>query len=300
MGRSAQLTLVEPSVSRDDIPAALYYVPTADGLVLAWQMVVRTPDGEHWYDLGIDATSGELLSTIDWVSHASYNVIVPPTESVVDGPRTLAINPADALASPYGWHDTNGVAGAEFTDTRGNDVKAQEDVNHDDVGGFRPDGGAGLNFDFPLNQNQSPATYQGASIANLFYLNNRLHDVHYQYGFTESAGNFQRNDYGRGGLGGDPVIADAQDGSGTNNANFSTPPDGSPPRMQQYIFTNTVPNRDSSLDTQVVVHEYGHGVSSRLTGGPANANALVALQSSGMSEGWSDWWRSCLPKSRAT
>ncbi len=36
--------------------------------------------------------------------------------------------------------------------------------------------------------------------------------------------------------------------------------------------------------------EYGHGVSNRLTGGPANANALNALQSSGMGEGWSDWW----------
>src|SRR5262249_4763743 len=37
-------------------------------------------------------------------------------------------------------------------------------------------------------------------------------------------------------------------------------------------------------------HEYGHGVSTRLTGGPADANSLDNLQSAGMGEGWSDFW----------
>src|SRR5439155_8919861 len=132
--------------------------------------------------------------------------------------------------------------------------------------------------------------YQSAAITNLFYWNNILLDVHYKYGFTEAAGNFQVNNYGKGGAGNDSVQADAQDGSGTNNANFSTPPDGSSGRMQMYIFTSTTPNRDGDLDNQIVVHEFGHGVSNRLTGGPANANALDALQSGGMGEGWSDWW----------
>jgi hypothetical protein len=55
------------------------------------------------------------------------------------------------------------------------------------------------------------------------------------YGFDEVSGNFQLNNYGRGGVGNDQVIADALDGSGTNNANFFTPPEGTPGRMQMYM-----------------------------------------------------------------
>src|SRR5262249_4199278 len=120
--------------------------------------------------------------------------------------------------------------------------------------------------------------------------NNLVHDIHYKYGFTEAAGNFQVNNYGRGGLANDAVQADPQDGGGTNNANFATPPDGQAPRMQMYLFTQTSPHRDRDLDNHVIIHEYGHGVSNRLTGGPANSNALVAVQSAGMGEGWSDWY----------
>lgn len=290
-----QLTsLSAPTLSLDPIPMQLEYVPTATGVELAWKSILRTPDGEHWYDVAVGNTSGQVAFASDWVDHATYNVIAQPTESPQDGPsspnRTLLTDPSDPLASPFGWHDTNGVAGAEFTDTRGNNVQAQEDTNADNTGGVRPDGGASLNFNFPLDLTQSPSVYQSAAITNLFYWNNLLHDIHYKYGFTELTGNFQTNNYGRGGSGNDAVIADAQDGSGINNANFATPPDGSPGRMQMYLFNKTTPNRDGDLDSGVMVHEYGHGVSNRLTGGPANANALDATQSGGMGEGWSDFW----------
>jgi extracellular elastinolytic metalloproteinase len=59
-----------------------------------------------------------------------------------------------------------------------------------------------------------------------------IHDVFYQYGFDEKSGNFQDWNFGKGGLGNDAVIANAQDGSGTNNANFATPPDGQHGRMR--------------------------------------------------------------------
>ncbi len=65
------------------------------------------------------------------------------------------------------------------------------------------------------------------AITNLFYMNNMMHDIWYQYGFDEASGNFQENNYSNGGLVGDSVFADAQDGGGLNNANFGTPPDGS-------------------------------------------------------------------------
>ena len=58
-------------------------------------------------------------------------------------------------------------------------------------------------------------------MTNLFYWNNLFHDVLYRYGFDEASGNFQANNYGRGGLGGDYVRAEAADGAGTNNANFT-------------------------------------------------------------------------------
>jgi uncharacterized repeat protein (TIGR01451 family) len=138
--------------------------------------------------------------------------------------------------------------------------------------------------------NNEPSGYRNAAITNLFYWNNILHDLHYQYGFDEASGNFQQNNYGRGGFSDDPVQADAQDGSSTNNANFGTPPDGADPRMQMFVWTFTTPNRDSDLDNGVIIHEYGHGVSTRLTGGPSNVSCLFGAQSGGMGEGWGDWW----------
>src|SRR5262249_1428993 len=159
----------------------------------------------------------------------------------------------DPLASPFGWHDTDGIAGAEFTDTRGNNVDAHLDRNDDDLPDplpGRPDGGPTLDFSgFTLDPTQQPTVLPNHNLAhvNLFSLNNIVHDIHYQYGFAEAAGNFQVNNYGRGGLGSDAVQADAQDGGGTNNANFATPPDGSPPRMQMYLFTSTSPQRDGDL-----------------------------------------------------
>ena len=78
-------------------------------------------------------------------------------------------------------------------------------------------------------------------MTNLFYFNNVMHDFSYNLGFTETARNFQTNNFGRGGTGNDSVRAEAQDGSGTNNANFATPPDGQRPRMQQYLFTAPSP-----------------------------------------------------------
>jgi len=83
----------------------------------------------------------------------------------------------------------------------------------------------------------SPSTEGNKNVAvqNLFYLNNRMHDVLHAAGFNEANGNFQMANFGLGGLGNDPVQAEAQDGSGTDNANFSTPSDGSKPRMQVYL-----------------------------------------------------------------
>ena len=113
-------------------------------------------------------------------------------------------------------------ADAEFTRTQGNNVHAyaDRDNNNQPDANTDPDGGAGLDFDFPLDLGTRPLDYRDAAVTNLFYWNNIIHDVLYEYGFDEAAGNFQVNNYGNGGLGGDDVRAEAQDGSGRNNANF--------------------------------------------------------------------------------
>jgi extracellular elastinolytic metalloproteinase len=285
-------TLQQPSVSLAPIDGELMWLPTRPGEVrLVWRFQIHTPDAQHIYDYTMDAQNGQVWTRTDWVASDSYRVYELPAESPnhTSG-RTLVANPADGTASPFGWHDTNGSSGAEFTVTRGNNAYAYTDIdaNNSPDAGSSPSGGSSLVFDFALNLGQAPSNYRPAAVTNLFYLNNVIHDIQYQYGFDEPAGNFQINNYGNGGNGNDSVLAEAQDGSGTNNANFGTPPDGSSPRMQMFVWTAPNPDRDGDLDASIVIHEYGHGISNRLVGGPSNVGCLGNNQQPG--EGLSDWW----------
>ncbi|CAI6043079.1 unnamed protein product [Clonostachys chloroleuca] len=71
---------------------------------------------------------------------------------------------------------------------------------------------------------------------------------------------------------------------------IATPPDGSPGRMTMLMYTWSLPQRDSTFEAGVVIHEYAHGLSNRLTGGLANSNCLGGEESGGMGEGWSDFF----------
>lgn len=281
-GPAQEMLFSDGGISQEPIPARLVYQPVGPNQVrLAWLIEIYELTGEHWWSMMVDAENGAVLAQNDYVDHdtwetmfaspasnrnmllpasggsrvlqsspdalidgATYNVFALPKESPSDGPRTLVVDPAHPVASPFGWHDTNGVAGPEFTVTRGNNVHAYTDTDANNVAdaGSDPDGGPGLVFDFPLDLGQNPPTYRPAAVTNLFYWNNIIHDVFYGYGFNEISGNFQVNNYGRGPttapLGAnDDVRAEAQDGSGTNNANFLTPADGQRPRMQMFIWT---------------------------------------------------------------
>ncbi len=449
-GKERAAVLANPEVSELPIPVRLRYyrIPDTDELHLVWNMSIKSPYGADWWELWVDAGDGALVGQANWTAEATYRVFPSPNESPDNsaGSRSDLVDPHTdgGIASPFGWHDTDGVAGAESTLTIGNNVTACSDfdlpANSCDAGS-QPDGGAGLDFTavVPLSLGDPPQSYELAAVLNLFYWNNIVHDVLYQYGFDEPAGNFQVNNYGRGGLGGDAVNADAQDNSGTNNANFATPIDGLQPRMQMFVWnapqnihensptlrdfpagaaatdgswgfvppfsltndlvfindaqgadpndgccatadgrcaspqpwgvtgkiallrrgncefgakarnaqdagavgtiiinngsngvagmgggvygsgvttptqmigkangnllvaeialpatvnvtmssTAALPNRDSDLDAGVIAHEYGHGVSNRLTGGPANVSCLQNTEQAG--EGWSDW-----------
>ena len=228
---------------------------------------------------------------------ASYQVDAVPVESPLhstppapaDG-RTLEVDPATAGASPFGWHDTDGSAGPELTTTQGNNVHAYTDTDANNLPdpGSSPDGGAALVFHFPLDLSQAPAAYRPAAVTQLFYWNNVVHDLFHGFGFDEAAGNFQENNYVNGGAGSDYVQAEAQDGSGTNGANFTTPPDGQNPRLQLMIGTLPNPDVDGVFDNLVVAHEIGHGISNRLVGGPGNVSCLANAEQ--MGEGWSDFF----------
>ena len=57
-----------------------------------------------------DARGFSLNRVMDGSSYRVYDIAL---ESPNDGARRLVENPADATASPFGWHDTNGAVGAE-------------------------------------------------------------------------------------------------------------------------------------------------------------------------------------------
>ncbi|WP_068588912.1 M36 family metallopeptidase [Cochleicola gelatinilyticus] len=319
-GENQKTVFNKAGISEREIPVKLmYYYREGVGTTKVWELSINETDSSDWWNFRVDAGSGQIIDKDNWTvscnimgsheDHAhetsptefvgpleeavteknvpaphiagqeaalvgSYNVFPYPIESPNFGSRAIVANPDDAVASPFGWHDTNGAPGPEFTDTRGNNVNTYEAGNNF---GFRPDGGAGLSFDFPLNLVYSNGDQsESAILTNLFYQNNFIHDVLYHYGFDEAAGNFQENNYGNGGAGSDSVNAEGQKGL-VCNAFFSTPPDGQNPTMEMYVCGN----RDGDLDNGVIFHEFGHGVSNRLS-------SLGGQEQ--MGEGWSDYF----------
>lgn len=293
-GPQRKTTVDATGLSKSNVEAELMWVPlNAKQVALVWRFQVETLDGNHFFDYTVDSDGGTVWTRIDWTASESYRAYKEPAESAnhttpaqpADG-RTVVVNPASANASPLGWHN-DGTTG--YTIHRGNNVHAYDDRDANNLPPTtQPACTAGLDCDFAIDFASAPSTYTPAAVSNLFYWNNLIHDVTYQYGFDEVGGNFQASNFANGGLGADAVRAEAQDGTGTNNANFATPPDGQPPRMQMYEWTNTTPRRDGDLDNGIIVHEYGHGISNRLVGGPANVSCLGNAQQGG--EGWSDWF----------
>ncbi len=268
-GRQQQARFAGGNLSESPIDTELVFEPVNGELRLAWRLVVdRYSAHTQHLDMRFDALTGELLAQDDWVNffspegnispqgvsvpyNAEYRASPFPTESPghPGGLPVLVLNPWETNASPSGWQDTrtNPPAGQpESLYTRGNNVRAQLDLsaNNNDLDANRAlgvwdAGSSTLTFDFPWVASEDPASDANrlASVVNLFYWNNIIHDVLWQYGFDEPSGNFQDNNFGRGGSGNDPVRADALDGSGTDNANFSTPADGTSGRMQMFRWT---------------------------------------------------------------
>ena len=297
---SAALRADEPTQSE-----LVYFPRTRGDLRTAWALVLPVPGLGHTYDVIVDATDGTILRRQDRLCYFSSTQSITMRVYTSDSPapgtpgtdtpngtqfpfvaRTLlTVQPSDVTAySPNGWIDDGN------NETLGNNVDAHSDLDNNNVADLpRPQGSPARVFDFAQDNTLAPSTYTPAAIVQFFYLANRYHDRLYALGFDEAASNFQTNNFGLGGTGGDAVLADCQDGGGTNNANFGTSgTDGSTGRCQMYVFTGTTPDRDGSLDADVVLHELTHGTSIRLHGG------LSGTQPGGMGEGWSDFFARCL------
>jgi extracellular elastinolytic metalloproteinase len=271
------VVLTDGGIAARPVEARLLWLPTGGPVVrLAWRVEIEEPGGNHVWHSYVDAEKGTVLFNEDLVERdnvdaiaaaiarpagspaapaaafgdidgSSYRVFPYPFESPSDGDRALVTGAADPVTSPFGWHDVDGVPGHEHTRTRGNNVHAYTDVDANGVPdpGSDPDGGSGLDFDFPLDLTQAPPAYRPAAVTNLFYWNNVMHDVTARYGFDEASGNFQIRNYSGAPGGNDDVRAEAQDGSGTNNANFLTPTQNAlnpRPRMQMFVWTHPRPN----------------------------------------------------------
>ena len=315
-------------------------------LRLSWSLSLAVPSGDHWWQLRVDALTGEVLDKNDWVVHCysavdahehsaascisaaydafghgtgackeqdfmplsppepqalpvagatntlnmpyQYHVFAPPIESPVFGAATLTLGQADPLASPLGWHTVSAETDNGQAMTLGNNAYVQLDHDGNNATlGYSPVANAPFMFDFAM-QAGSAEGYRDASMTNTFFWTNYLHDLAYRYGFDEQNGNFQADNFDRGGLGDDYVLVDAQDISRLNGASFSAPPDGQRPRMQLHLWNTGGGLYDSGLDNGVIAHEYAHGISIRLTGSPATSNCLSNAEQ--MGEGWSDWF----------
>jgi hypothetical protein len=193
---------------------------------------------------------GRVLDVESRTASDSYNVFV---EDPLKGPQTVINGPGAGNAqSPAGWLGSGAQSTINITGNNANAYLDTDKNNRADRGGTAVTTG---NFLTAVDLAAPPSTTgnRAVSVQNLFYLNNVIHDILYAKGFDEAAHNFQVDNFGKGGLGGDPVLAEAQDGGGTDNANFATPTDGKKPRMQMYLWSGSGPTHE------VVVNSTSYG-----------------------------------------
>jgi hypothetical protein len=287
-----------------DIDARSMWYPFDGRLLPAWEFCLNDVSGAR-HAVAIHSRSQEVLDvqTLSW-----FQAPPPPRGLVFTGasprpnprpgflmtekppivPRVLVSFAGDAQASPAGW--------VEGTETEGNNV----------IAGKNPLGelflvqpvtakSAARDFQFPLELppgSPNPTNFTDAAVTNLFYWMNRAHDLFWHIGFNEAAGNYQKQNFGRGGLGGDPIYTYAQFGiqqtfgATFNNAFYTTqgPEDGSPAMIAMFLGAGNDGFTDGSLDAEVMIHEYTHGVSSRLV------RNLAGHHGGAMGEAWSDFF----------
>jgi large repetitive protein len=233
-----------------------------------YSYVVSANDGRILYRHNL--TVSDSFTYRLWADESGSSVNVPSDSPHGDGttphptgvpngvmPPFIASSLHTLQAYPFSHAGTDPWLPSNATETVGNNVDAYVDRFGTDgyspaSGDFRAPLSSPNTFDYTYDPNADPlanVTQQRASITSLFYMDNFLHDFFYDAGFNEAAGTAQTDNYGRGGVAGDPLRAEAQDGSGTNNANMSTPADGGRPRQQMYLW-NGPQNETITVNSQ--------------------------------------------------
>ena len=208
-------------------------IPRADGTMAVGFLVETWTQRTNLLHHTLVDGAGRILDVELRTAKDSYNVFqIDPSktaQAVAQGPG------AGNDESPIGWLGT----GTQLTTAiSGNNTDTYLDVDANDRadrGGSSVSTGAFESI-ATLDDQPSAANNRAVAVQNLFYHVNRIHDILYRHGFDEAAGNFQQENFGKGGTGRDPVQAEAQDGGDTDNADFATPPDGRKPRMQVYLW----------------------------------------------------------------
>ncbi len=236
--------------------------PLAEGVVPGWhvELVGRRSGGTSFV---VSAVDGEILFSTSLVHADAYTYRVyadAKTLIPMDGPQGNATIPhptgkpdrykpsfvPGALVTianyPFSRNDPWLPPGASTT--MGNNVSAYADLSTPDGLGGALDTQPALTspstFDYVYDTTASPVARPNsirASITHLFYTTNFLHDWFYDAGFDEKSGNHQAKNLFRGGKENDPLLVEALDYSGKNNANATVPGDGASPRIQMFVFS---------------------------------------------------------------
>jgi hypothetical protein len=254
------------------VKKTLFPIPGADGAELEpayyVELISRSGPARAWV---IAASDGRVLFENDLVRYDAFKYRVyadPESKLPMEGPhgnemtphptgtpdkKKLTWQPSQVVTlQNYPFSQNDPWLPPNATTTDGNNVYAFADR-------FEPDGfdsesdtapalSGPLAFEYAYETNAAPGATPAsiqASTTQLFYVTNFLHDWFYDAGFDEKSGNHQADNFKRGGKGGDPLYAEAQDNSGRNNANAMVPPDGQSPVIQMFVFSGA---SDATLD----------------------------------------------------
>jgi hypothetical protein len=286
--------------------ASRTYFRTVDGTRLAYQTTVGS--GTEMYTTVVDANSGQILYRNSLVDYTNAQVFDFYPAAPAGGMRRTAS--LDAWL-PAGATTLNGPNVHAYSDIDDSDTASPSEETVKDATGnfnfaFTAFGGSACVRFVPCTWNPSQKfswdTNRNESATQLFFLINTFHDhlAAAPIGFTVAAGNFEGNDAVQGeNLDGANTAGGSPDAFHIDNANFATPPDGVPPRMQMFLWHQPgtrFPSEDpfiaanGSDEADIVYHENTHGLSNRLVVDASGNSTLGGGQAGAMGEAWSDWY----------
>jgi len=238
----------------------------------------------------------KVISAVQLKDGYSYDTF--PFSSVDGYNVTTVYDPANKDLSPIGWHQINDNIYSEVT--IGNNGRVMDEST-----GYTLNGGAGHNFQASLCvECDNYYANRDLSLSTTFYFLNMLHDIYYNLGFDEEHGNFQENNFGKGGKGNDGFIIRSNDCDSKwkkcdSIAATSTVRDGFSPVMYLSVISTDsniygMKHVDAGLSSHIFIHEYTHGVTHRLTGGPEYDCMNSDYEYGALNEGYSDFFSEAL------